>query len=131
MNSHRTTVVLILLGLATLLVGCDRGKRLPVYGTVTLVNGEKPSGSITFLPAKGRAGPAATTKLAEGSYKFDRSNGPTAGPQTAMIKRFVSRADALQAIADKKVIPQTKTEWTCSADVLDNDQYLHDFSLEN
>ena len=68
----------------TALAGCGQGKgveRLPVHGTVTLSSGEKLSGSITFLPAKGQLGPAATTKLAEGSYKFDRSNGPRRAPK--------------------------------------------------
>ncbi len=129
LNSHRATVVLILLGLLPLLAGCGRGKRverLPVHGTVTLSNGEKPSGSITFLPAKGQLGPAATTKLAEGSYKFDRSNGPAAGPQTVIVKRVVSRS----RIPDKKPLSKVKAEWTEAANVSDDGQYLHNFTLE-
>jgi len=128
-NRYRAIVVSILLGLTPLFAGCDRGKRLPVHGTVTLANGEKPSGSITFLPTKGRAGPAATTTLAEGSYHFDRSNGPLAGPKTVIVNRFVSRADRFQKLTNKKAIPKTKTEWTRSVEVSDDGQYLHDFAL--
>ena len=134
MNSHRAIVVWILLGLAPLLVGCDKGQggeRLPVHGTVRFANGEKPGGWITFLPAKGRAGPAATTALAEGCYKFDRSNGPLAGPQTVIVKRVVPRSIALKAIADKQHVQKTKNQWTRSVNVLDDGQYLHDFTLED
>jgi len=133
-NSYRTIVVSILLGLALLFVGCGRGKavqRLPVYGTVTLANGEKLNGSITFRPAKGSTGPAATTKLADGSYKFDRSNGPTAGSQTVIVKRVVSRSDALQLLGKKQPVTKTKTEWIQSAEVSDDGRYLHDFTLED
>jgi len=106
-------------------------ERLPVHGTVTLVSGEKLSGAITFLPAEGRTGPAATAKLTKGSYKFDRSNGPTAGPQTVIIKKIVPRSSTLKSLADKQPIPITKAVWTQSADVSDDGHYLHDFTLED
>ena len=154
-NGLRAILVCILLGLAPLLVGCGGKKgpeRLPVYGTVTLASGEKINGSITFLPVRGGTGPAATTKLAGGSYKFDRSNGPTAGPHNAIIKRGVPRSSMLQSLADKEAIaktitertksqriksaekeavPENKTEWTESANVSDNGRYLYDFILED
>ncbi len=102
-----------------------------MHGTVTLASGEKPSGSITFLPAKGGAGPAATTALAEGSYQFDRSNGPLAGPKTLIVKRFVPRAIVLQTLNNKKAAQQTKTEWAQSVEVSDDGKYLHDFILKD
>jgi len=102
-----------------------------MHGTVALASGEKPSGSITFLPTKGRAGPAATTTLAEGSYQFDRSNGPMAGPKTVIVKRFVPRANVLRTLINKKAIPQTNTEWTQSVEVSDDGQCLHDFTLKD
>ena len=106
-------------------------ERLPVHGTVTLASGEKLSGSITFLPARGRLGPAATTKLAEGRYKFDRHNGPAAGPQTVIVKRVVPRSNVLDSLAKKQPIAKTKGEWTQSAEVSDDGQYLHNFTLED
>ena len=134
MHGQRAIVVSILLGLVPLLGGCSKGRgveRLPVHGTVTLANGGKFSGSITFLPAGGRLGPAATTKLTDGSYLFNRGNGPTAGSQKVIVMRVVPRANVLNAIAEKKPMLATKTQWTQSADVADDGEYLHDFTLED
>ncbi len=134
-NDHRAIVSLFLLGLAPLLVGCGRGEvveRYPVHGTVTLANGARLSGSITFLPAKGRPGPAATTALVEGSYRFDRSNGPAAGSHAVKImKRNNSRSRIPQSPSDGQAAEKTRMEWTESTDVSDDGQYLHDFTLEN
>ena len=137
-NSHRFIVVSILFGLAPLLVGCGRGTsvdRLPVHGTVTLADGGMFNGSITFLPANGRPGPAATMLVADGSYKFDRNNGPTAGAQTVIMKRIVprSRIPEKKEIVQKgkKAFQKTQGEWTLSADILDDGQYLQDFTLKD
>lgn len=134
LSSHRAIVSSILLGLAPLLVGCGRGKvveRFPVHGTVRLANGERLSGSITFLPAKGRPGPGATTALVEGSYRFDRSNGPVAGPQTVIVKRIVPRSRVPELPTDKQSAQTANSEWTESTDVSDDGQYLHDFTLKD
>ncbi|MGO9110998.1 MAG: hypothetical protein ACLP9L_17385 [Thermoguttaceae bacterium] len=135
-KSQRTIVSSILLGLTPLLFGCGRGKgvdRFPVHGTVTRADGEKVSGScsITFLPAKGWTGPAANTALVEGSYKFDRSDGPTTGLHTVIVKRFVPRSRIPVSLADKQAAEKTRTEWTQSTNVLDDGQYVHNFTVEN
>jgi len=96
-----------------------------------LANGEKLSGSITFLPATGQPGPAATTKLAEGSYQFNRSNGPTVGPHVLIVKRIVPRSRIPELAADKQAVEERKVEWTESADLLDDGQYLQDFTLKD
>ena len=106
-------------------------ERVPVHGTVALASGEKLSGSITFLPAEGRAGPAASASLVEGSYKFDRSNGPTAGPHTVTVRRPLTRTNLYRSRADTKTVAKKKMEWTRSADVLDDGQYLQDFTLDD
>lgn len=129
----RAFAVLILLGLLSLHCGCGRESgvdRLPVHGTVKMASGERLNGSITFIPAQGQSGPSATTKLDEGKYEFDRTNGPTAGPHTVIVKRVVSRAVTLKAIAAKQRIRENGAEWTLSADVADNGQYLQDFTLD-
>ena len=56
---------------------------------VTCAKGEGFSGSITFVPDKGRPGPAATTGVRGGYYRFDGTNGPTAGPHKVMIRKIV------------------------------------------
>lgn len=108
---------------------------------MTLANGEKPSGTINFKPDKGLPGPVANTKLTEGSYKFDRSNGPTAGPQIVTVNRVFPRSDMLKSLADKKPgpkksigskqpVPTTKTQWMLAVDLADDGEYSHDFKLE-
>ena len=132
MSKYRAFAVLILLGLLLLPCGCggEPGPvRLPVHGTVTMASGERLNGSITFLPAEGQSGPSATTKLEEGKYEFDRTNGPTAGPHTVKMRRVVSRADSLKAIAAKQRPRESGAEWTLSADVTDSGQYLQDFTV--
>jgi hypothetical protein len=133
MSECRAFVVLILLAFLSLLCGCGRETevdRFPVHGTVTMASGERLNGSITFLPAQGQSGPSATTKLEEGKYEFDRTSGPTAGPHTVIIRRVVSRADTLKAIAAKQRPRENGAEWTLSADVAKNGQYVHDFHLD-
>ncbi|MGA2255743.1 MAG: hypothetical protein ABSG53_13945 [Thermoguttaceae bacterium] len=102
--------------------------RFPVHGTVTLASGEKLNGSISFLPAKG---PAATTALKEGSYKFDRNNGPVAGPQTVIVTRVFPRSSVMESPPDNKAVPGTKAKWNQSTDISDDGQYVHDFTLED
>ena len=133
MSKCRAFAVLILLGLLSLHCGCgpgDRVDRLPVHGTVTMASGERLNGSIAFVPAQGQSGPSATTKLDEGKYEFDRTNGPTTGPHTVIIRRVVSRADSLKAIAAKQQTRENGAPWTLSADVADDGQYLQDFTLD-
>ena len=134
MNSHQVVVVAAFLSLAPLFVGCGKQKglgRLPLHGKVTLANGTTVSGTISFLPAPGHAGPAATTKLAEGNYWFDGQNGPTTGPHTIIIKRIAHRDEQLKLLAAKTCQPPTKSEWTQSADISDDGQYLHDIKLND
>lgn len=134
LNFHRAIELVLLLGLVPLFSGCRRGTRvdrLPLHGTVTVADNEKLNGSITFLPAGGRPGPAATTGLSEGVYKFDRSNGPTAGSQTVILQRISAGSRVPQMHAAKKRITSTKSQWTQTIEVVDDGKYVHDFALKN
>ncbi len=125
--------------LAALVVGCSkRGTgRLPVYGTVSAAKGEPLSGSIAFVPSAGRPGPSATANLVAGAYRFDRSDGPTAGPhRVTVIKRISkeavlkSRARANRSAAREDAAAEpAKTVWTLSADVPADPPYRCDFRL--
>jgi len=88
--------------LATLtmaLTGCSKSgvNRLPLRGTVGFSNGATVSGTITFIPATGATGPAATATLTDGNYQFDRDTGPTAGPHQVIVRRIMSKTAALAA----------------------------------
>ncbi|MGD0899208.1 MAG: hypothetical protein ABR915_15330 [Thermoguttaceae bacterium] len=119
----------ILLGSALLLGGCGKGnriERLPVSGSVSAPDGDLVSGSITFLPAEGRPGPAATANLVDGRYRFDRSNGPTAGPHRVIVNRIISKREGLenrnakQPTESAKPPADPKMQWTLSADLTDD-----------
>jgi hypothetical protein len=113
--------------------GCGRETtldRLPVHGAVTKPDGERLNGSISFIPAPGQKGPSATTKLDEGKYAFDRTNGPTAGPHKVIIKRVISREASRSAIDNKQPIAENGAEWTLSVTVADDGQYLQYLSIE-
>jgi len=129
-----------ILAVGTLAVGCGKAglARLPVCGTVSGANGEKLSGSISFLPTKGTLGPAATTGLVAGAYRFDREDGPTAGPHNVIVNKHVAK-DAVLKSLDHETSPASreagmagdgKTVWTLSADVPADPPYECDFQLE-
>jgi hypothetical protein len=139
LNRGRSAGLWILLGIGATLVGCGKGDgatRLPVFGAVSLPSGEKLCGSITFVPAEGHRGPAATTMLLDGNYRFDRSNGPTAGPHRVIVRRVESKSKMLAHLVDKKLkdarpasTAEPTTEWTVFVDVAEN-RIQRDFALE-
>jgi hypothetical protein len=139
LNRGRLAWLWMLLGIGATLVGCGKGDgaaRLPVFGAVSLESGEKLSGSITFVPTEGHRGPAATTTLVDGNYRFDRSNGPTAGPHRVIVRRGISKSKILAGLADKKpkggkpeLATEPKMEWTVFVDVAEN-RIQCDFALE-
>jgi len=63
----------------------DGPARIAVFGTVTSEEGEPVSGMISFLPQSGTEGPAATTSLIDGVYKFSTTNGPVAGEYRVLV----------------------------------------------
>jgi hypothetical protein len=134
-GGHRSILLSVLLGLAALLVGCGKKselERLPVHGTVRFASGEKLSEcSISFLPKKGVRGPPATTGLTEGSYKFDRGNGPTVGPHIVKVMRVDRSRRVPGPPGGKPPDVNAKREWTTSADVLNDGEYRLNFDLKD
>jgi hypothetical protein len=102
---NRRSATLFVFGLVTSLIGCgkrDPMERLPVYGNVSLASGENVGGSITFVPAEGRSGPAATTSIVDGRYRFDADNGPTEGPSRIIVNRAIAKgALSLETVRDR------------------------------
>ena len=110
--------------------------RVAVRGTVTMAGGERPTGSITFVPADGHSGPAATTTLSDGGYRFDRSNGPTTGPHVVIVRRAIPKRKLLATRNESKppranpaAAESGKTEWTFHSDVTDEGATPSDFTL--
>ncbi len=133
MSSHRTLVVTSCFSLALLSAGCRPSNidRLPVHGTVQTAAGDKLNASITFLPDDGKKRPAASASVTEGEYRFDRTNGPTAGRTKVLIRRIDGRqrVPTPQTKTNRKT--PTKSEWTKVVNVADDGKYLQDFTLEN
>jgi len=74
--------------LVLLLVGCSGGDgpdRVPLSGEVTRAGSPVARGTVSFLPAEGHSGPAATTGIAEGRYQFSKTDGPVAGPHQVIV----------------------------------------------
>ncbi|MGV3483205.1 MAG: hypothetical protein ACO1RT_02170, partial [Planctomycetaceae bacterium] len=69
-----------------LLEGCgSESPRRAVRGTVSVDQTVIARGSISFFPDRGHAGPAASTAIVDGNYRFTEINGPTAGRHRVVI----------------------------------------------
>ncbi|WP_345682600.1 hypothetical protein [Novipirellula caenicola] len=71
-----------------LTTGCGSSEPPPrkaIRGQITVDGKPAPSGSISFLPARGTSGPAATSLIVDAEYQFTHSNGPFAGAHLVVI----------------------------------------------
>ncbi len=73
---------------AVVACGCGRSGPARVAGEGTVHRGGAPvaEGLISFQPAAGHSGPAATAVIVAGRYTFDASNGPVAGPHRVLVR---------------------------------------------
>jgi hypothetical protein len=122
--------------------GCrhaDGPPRIAVFGTVTSPSGDPINGMVSFLPEAGTTGPAATASLIDGTFEFDRGNGPVAGKyRVLVVKQSADRkhkgkalpapegpAPAAMSQVDRSA---TDEEWLFDAEVsLDNAEF--DFEI--
>jgi hypothetical protein len=110
--------------MASLVCGCQKASgpaRMAVGGTVTRAGVPLANGLISFRPAKGAPGPAATTGIRKGRYQFDSRNGPTAGPHEVFIQTAIEdkRTEAPRVLPQAESPPTTEalTPWTFEIDV--------------
>jgi len=84
--------------LLAFLAGCGQAQidRLPVHGAIAGAEGR--AGLISFVPQDGTPAPAARTRVVEGRYSFDRSNGPLAGNYRVIIQ-LEPRTDTSRTVA--------------------------------
>jgi hypothetical protein len=127
--------------LAAALIGCSRPsgvERLPVYGSVSEPSGEKISGSISFVPDRGKPGPGAVASLIQGEYRFDKTNGPTAGLHRVIVTRTATKDPTGKQAGSPKGQPAGKKDadtrsptapWIVSADVPAKGPYKIDLKL--
>lgn len=121
---HRALAAILL----STMLGCGANSaRIPVYGSVSGPDAQPISGSVSFTPDVGHAGPGAAASLEAGKYKFDRSNGPQPGPHQVIIARRVSKQDLDQARAGKQ---NRKSMWTFNANVSAEGSHQFDFQLD-
>ena len=106
----------LIAGLATVVVGCGAADqpRQAIQGRVTVDQQPVESGSISFLPSGETVGPAATTMIVNGEYRFNRSNGPFAGDYRVMVGVAVlsgtqsSTENSVQPLDQSQSASQTK-----------------------
>jgi len=117
--------------------GCHRAdgpERIAVFGTVTSESGEPISGTISFLPEAGTAGPSATASLVDGVFAFDTRNGPVAGSYRVLVVRLAAErrhkgareapVGQPAAAADEDDLSAAEEEWSFSAEVsVDNAEF--------
>ncbi|HZZ72750.1 MAG TPA: hypothetical protein VFE24_10885 [Pirellulales bacterium] len=135
----KATCAILNVALLSVLSGCGSGNgRLPLYGTVSLSNGEKFSGAVIFLPDQGQTGPAAVASLVDGHYEFERADGPTPGPHLVTIKRVLPKdMNRLlkSRVASKNIEPNEKdegffkTDWTMATEIKPDGSLRYDFTV--
>jgi hypothetical protein len=108
------------------LAGCGESgsQRLPVTGRINGSGAESLDGAISFTPAQGNDGLGATCALKSGVYRFDRSNGPSAGHYEVSIRRTPSKPTG------RPDAGQTRQEWIFQAEVPAAGPYTIDFELK-
>ncbi|TWT83258.1 hypothetical protein CA13_47230 [Planctomycetes bacterium CA13] len=136
----------LLIALAAL--GCGSSKeplRHAVAGIVKVDGQNVKSGSLSFLPARGTVGPAATTVIVDGKYSFHHSNGPYQGSHRVMIgiEPAIQEAGVATTAAQAKrgsrnpkkseskpvAEPELKRTWEIPFVVPDQTQVSKDFEL--
>lgn len=71
-----------------LIAGCGESPplRLEIGGAVTIEETPVAEGSIVFLPTEGQSGPAASTRIVDGRYQFQASDGPFPGTYRVQVQ---------------------------------------------
>ncbi len=124
----RTSVCLAAL---SIIIGCGGGEgpeRIVVSGKVE--RGGQPLGnaSISYLPADGHQGPAATTGIVDGRYSFTAESGPVAGPHQVVIRLSAPGKD-FDAKAEKEQAGGPSS-WQLKADVPEQGPWEKDFVVK-
>lgn len=104
-------------------IGCGGTRvenRVAVSGTV-IREGSPVSGSITFLPKEETRGPAASTSIINGTFRFSVTDGPSPGSH-----RVVVTALGEKNYNGKKQAPLT---WSFEAEIESGDGKLPAFEI--
>ena len=134
MAKHMTTsLVRTTVCLASLLpvIGCGGGEgpeRIAVSGEVRRGGQPLTNASISYLPDAGHAGPAATTGIIDGQYRFTTQTGPVAGPHRVVIR--LSAPGNVFREKDEKRPASGPSSWQFKADVPERGPWENDFVLE-
>ncbi|WP_425617974.1 hypothetical protein NA78x_001666 [Anatilimnocola sp. NA78] len=104
---HLATCCAIVSGLL-LLAGCsNEAVRQPIFGNIT---SRHPVLAVTFQPEGETKGPAVTTDVISGSYRFTNEDGPVPGTHEVIFHLDVPKAPAFAPVpktTDK--VPQLMT----------------------
>jgi len=118
--------------------GCGSGKsgpeRVAVSGTVQRSGQPLSNASISFLPKEGHKGPAATTSIEEGRYRFTKATGPVAGAHRAVIRINPAKSAMKQVIDGEEpgnqAVSRPGGPWEFDVDVPTEDSFEKDFTVD-
>jgi len=118
--------------------GCGSGEsgpeRIAISGKVARAGSPLSNASISYLPTDGHKGPAATTGIEDGEYRFTKKTGPTAGPHRVVIRlsppgKDLGPADP-EAPAKGQIPDENPKSWEYQVDVPAEGPFDKDFHLE-
>jgi hypothetical protein len=122
----------VICGLALLLcAGCggDGGvRRVAVFGKVTLNGTPVTTGSVSLLPEGD--GPPANVTIDQGVYRFDRSNGPAAGPHQILVNYSVAEPVSSKVAAFQSPKPPKQGEFASQVEVPAGKEFEHNIEMK-
>lgn len=117
--------------LACSLVGCSNNawQGVDITGTVQAGGVVIPRGSISFLPASGRSGPAATAVITDGRFHIAGADGPLPGPHQVLVYLECDPKSAILAGGAAPKAPP-KTRWETQVEIPAAEHFACDLKLD-
>jgi hypothetical protein len=103
-------------------------QRVAVYGKVTLDGAPLTSGSISLVPAPSTEGPVANGLISQGTYRFDRSDGPVAGDYQVLVVQAAGESAEGKAESFGKPAPRRR-EWQLQVKIPAAQDFEHSIVL--
>lgn len=112
--------------------GRDGPQRIVVEGAATRDGSPVEKASISFLPAAGHHGPAATTMIEQGRYRLGPDEGPAAGPHRVIVEMAGDDKSAFLSAARDEGVPAgpPARRWEFEVEVPAEGPFEHDVTLD-
>jgi hypothetical protein len=91
------------------------------------------AGTISFLPEAGNTGPAATSSVVEGEYRFSFEDGPIAGPHRVLVTisggSFKETFLNTQDVKKSESAQSSRTEFESTVEIPAGTEFVHNVEL--